>query len=188
MGGGDKCLLKIAGRSILDHILERLRPQANRIILNANGDPDRFAAFGLPVIPDTVTGFAGPLAGVLAGMEWTRKNAPTITDIVTIPCDGPFIPRDFIARMRAGRDQAAADIACAASLGRACPVAGLWPVRLANDLRFALTAEHIHKVDVWTARYSLVQIPFEADPVDPFFNANEPEDLVTAARLLGQAS
>lgn len=184
MGGGDKCLRPIAGRPILAHILDRLRPQVDAIAINANGDPARFAEFGLEVVADSVAGFPGPLAGVLAGLDWAATRQAAALDMVSVPCDGPFLPRDFVARLVAGRDAAGAEMACAASAGQAHPVAALWPVRLRDDLRRALTVEGIRKVDAWTGRHRLAQVPFSDEPVDPFFNANEPSDLMEAERLL----
>ena len=186
MGGGDKCLRPLGGRPILAHVIERLRPQARHLVINANGDPARFAAFGLQVAADAVDGFPGPLAGVLTGMLWARAAAPAAVDIVTMPTDTPFVPRDLVARLRAARDAAGAELACAASDGHAHPVVGLWPVRLADDLRRALVEEDIRKVDVWTARHRLATATFAIEPVDPFFNANRPEDLAEAERLLAR--
>jgi molybdopterin-guanine dinucleotide biosynthesis protein A len=184
MGGGDKGLQQLGGKPILQHILDRLSPQVDGVILNANGDPARFAEWKLPVAGDAVDGFVGPLAGVLAGLHWARANLPDITDIVTVPGDGPFLPRDLVARMVAARAEAQADLACAVSAGQAYPVVGLWPVRLYDDLRRAVVEEDIRKVDRWTARHKLVQVEFAAQPVDPFFNANAPEDLAVAESLL----
>lgn len=184
MGGGDKGLQQLGGKPILRHILDRLEPQVDGAILNANGDPARFAAWGLPVAGDAVEGFVGPLAGVLAGLAWARANRPDVTDIVTVPGDGPFLPRDLVARLCAARADASADLACAVSAGQAYPVVGLWPVRLHDDLHHAVTVEDIRKVDRWTARHRLVQVDFSTQPVDPFFNANAPEDLAEAERLL----
>jgi molybdopterin-guanine dinucleotide biosynthesis protein A len=188
MGGGDKCLRTLGGRPILAHVIERARPQVAALVLNANGDPARFAAFGLPVAADVVEGFAGPLAGVLTGMAWARAQRPDCRWIVTIATDTPFFPGDLVARMLSAIARDRADLACAASGGRAHPVFGLWPVRLADQLRAAMLDEGIRKVDVWTARYRLVEVAFPADRIDPFFNTNRPEDLAEAERLLGQAS
>jgi len=187
MGGGDKCLRLVGGRAILAHVIERIRPQAPRLVINANGDAARFAAYGLPVVADAVEGFAGPLAGVLTGMAWARDHAPRAADIVTVPTDGPFVPRNLVARLVAARDAAGAELAQAASGGQVHPVVGLWPVRLADDLRRAVVEEGVRKVDVWTARHRLVTVAFSTDPVDPFFNANRPEDLAEAERLLAHA-
>ena len=184
MGGGDKCLRPLGGKPILGHVIERARRQVAALILNANGDPARFAAFDLPVAADVVEGFAGPLAGVLTGMDWARAHRPDCPWIATIATDTPFFPPDLVARMVAAVEHDDADLACAASGGRAHPVFGLWPVRLADELRAAMVDEGIRKVDVWTARHPLVEVPFAADPIDPFFNTNRPEDLAEAERLL----
>ena len=184
MGGGDKCLRPIGGRPILAHIVERVRPQVAALVLNANGDPARFAPFGLPVAGDVVEGFAGPLAGVLTGMEWVLRNAPQCRWLASFASDAPFLPRDLVARLLAAVEAEQADLACAASGGQAHPVFGLWRVDLAAALRHALVEERIFKVDRWTARYRLVQVDFPIVPVDPFFNTNSPEDLAEAERLL----
>ena len=184
MGGGDKPLRLIAGRSLLELVIERMRPQVAALVLNVNGDPARFAAYGLPVVADTIPDFAGPLAGVLAGLDWTAKNRPDCPMIVSVATDAPFLPRDLVARMSRAIAAEGADMACAASGGQPHPVIGLWPVRLRDDLRHALVDEGIRKVDVWTARYRLAAVAFPDTPVDPFFNANRPEDLDRAAALL----
>lgn len=181
-------LRTIGGRTILSRVIARMTPQTRYLILNANGDPARFDAFGLPVVPDTVTGHAGPLAGVLTGMEWAAALAPDCPWVLTAPTDAPFLPDDLAARMLAAIEAQRADMACASSGGRSHPVCGLWPVRLAGDLRRAMTDEHIRKVDLWTARYRRVLVEWPTDPVEPFFNANRPEDLLEAERLLGKAA
>lgn len=184
MGGGDKCLRPLGGRPILARIIERVAPQVRRLVINANGDPARFAEFGLPVVPDTVEGFAGPLAGVLAGLDWAAVNAPDCPYIATVPTDAPFLPADLVARLWAAIADDGADLACAASGGQTHPVVGLWPVRLRDDLRRAMIVEGIRKVDLWTAGHRLVTVTFAAAPVDPFLNVNRPEDLAEAERLL----
>jgi molybdopterin-guanine dinucleotide biosynthesis protein A len=184
MGGGDKCLRPLGGRTILEHVIDRARPQVGALLLNANGDPGRFARFGLPVAADVVEGFAGPLAGVVTGMEWARANRQDLPWIVTIATDTPFFPRDLVARLLDAVSAKKADLACAASGGRTHPVFGLWPIRLADDLRRAMVEEDIRKVDVWTARHRLVEVEFTTDPIDPFFNTNRPDDLAEAERLL----
>jgi molybdopterin-guanine dinucleotide biosynthesis protein A len=184
MGGGDKCLRPLGGRPILAHIIDRMRPQVAHLVLNANGDRARFAEFGLPVAADTVKGFVGPLAGVLTGMEWTRENHPDCAWVASVPTDAPFVPADLVVRMMEEVERSGADMACATSGGRAHPVVGLWPVRLADALRRAMVDESLRKVDIWTARYRLAQVAFSDDPVDPFFNTNRPEDLEAAEALL----
>lgn len=188
MGGGDKCLRELGGKTLLAHTIERVRPQVKTLVLNANGDLERFAEYSLPVIPDVVEGFAGPLAGVLTGLEWVRANAPNCPWMLSAPTDAPFLPDDLVETMKDAVDELFADMACAMSNGRNHPVVGLWPVRLAGELRKALVEEDIRKIDVWTARYRLAEVEFPADPVDPFFNANRPEDLAEAERLLAKAA
>ncbi len=188
MGGGDKALLELGGRPILDHVIERIAPQAGELILNANGDPARFRQYGLPVVADPVEGYAGPLAGVLAGMQWTAKNRPDRPWIVTVASDTPFLPLDLVARLFAAADREGADLACAASGGRHHPVFGLWPVALRDDLERAMLEDDIRKVDRWTARHKLAVAGFESEPVDPFFNANRPGDLATAQSHLEKSA
>jgi molybdopterin-guanine dinucleotide biosynthesis protein A len=186
MGGGDKCLRRLGSRTILEHVIERGRPQVAAMLLNANGDPTRFAGLGLPVTADVVEGSAGPLAGVLTGMEWARSQRPDLSWIATLATDTPFFPSDLVARLLEVVETGA-DLACASSGSRAHPVFGLWPVHLADDLRQAMIEDGIRKVDVWTARYRLGQVDFPIEPIDPFFNANRPEDLALAERLLEEA-
>ena len=184
MGGGDKCLRTLGERTILAHILDRVRPQVSHLVLNANGDPDRFSGYGLSVVEDSVPGYAGPLAGVLTGLEWVTREHPDCEWLASFPTDAPFLPENLVSRMLDAVAESDADMACAASGGRAHPVIGLWPVRLAGDLRRAMIEEEIRKVDVWTARYRLATVNFGVDPVDPFFNTNRPDDLRAAEALL----
>ena len=185
MGGGDKGLLEIGGSTILRRVIERMQPQVDVLALNANGDPARFAGYGLPVVPDSIPGFAGPLAGVLAGLDWAASNHPQAHHVVTVPADGPFVPRDLVKRLVAAVTADDAELATAASGVQTYPVVGLWPVRLRPALRDALVKEGVHKVDAWTKRYRRAIAPFPAEPIDPFFNANMPEQLAEAERLVG---
>ena len=162
MGGGDKCLRPLGGRPILAHVIERARAQVDTLVLNANGDPARFAAFGLPVVADTVPGFAGPLAGILTGLEWAAAHRPDAPWLLSIATDTPFFPRDLAARLLAAVAAEGAELACAASAGQAHPVFGLWPVALAAELRRALVEEGMRKIDAWTARYRLATVEFPA--------------------------
>ena len=188
MGGGDKALLSLGGRSILDHVIERARPQVSSLALNANGDAARFARFGLPVIADVVEGYAGPLAGVLTGLEWAAAEHPDCAWVASFASDAPFLSVDLVARLLAAIEKDGADLACASSAGRHHPVFGLWPVALVDDLRHTVIDDSIRKVDAWTARYSLAVADFEVEPFDPFFNTNRPEDLAEAETLLARLS
>lgn len=183
MGGGDKPLRTIAGRTILAHVVERLGPQCDGLLLNANGDPARFVDYGLPVVADSVPDFAGPLAGILAGLDWLAERRPGAQWLVSVAADTPFIPRDLVARLQAAREAASVPLSCAASGGWTHPVIGLWPVALREELRHALTVEDERKIDRWTARHGVVAVEWPAAPVDPFFNANRPDDLAEAERL-----
>ncbi len=190
MGGGDKALRLLGGRTLLDHVIDRMRPQVAALVLNANGEPARFARFGLPVVADSVPDFAGPLAGILAGLDWAAANRPDCPHIVSVATDAPFLPVDLVAQLVRGMANAGAELACAASGGQMHPVIGVWPVSLREALREAVVAEGIRKVDQWTARYRLVAVEFpdETPGVDPFFNANRPEDLDRAAALASRAT
>lgn len=183
MGGGDKPLRLIAGRTILAHVIERLAPQCESLLVNANGDPARFAAYGLPVVADSVPDFAGPLAGILAGLDWLAANRPELEWLVSVAADTPFIPHDLVARLHVAREAQNVPLACAASGGWTHPVIGLWPVRLREALRHALTVEDERKIDRWTARHGCASAQWPTEPVDPFFNANKPDDLAEAERL-----
>jgi molybdopterin-guanine dinucleotide biosynthesis protein A len=183
MGGGDKPMRSISGRTILDRVIARLKPQCDGLILNANGDPGRFAAFGLPVIADTVQDFPGPLAGILAALDWTAANRPDVGWILSAAADCPFLPRDLVARLQHARIEQGAQLAVASSGGQSHPVIGLWSVALRDELRHALVKEDIRKIDRWTARYKLATVTWPAEPLDPFFNANTMDDIAEAERL-----
>lgn len=191
MGGGDKCLLELGGKPLLAHVIERLEPQVSGIVLNANGDPTRFDAFGMQVVPDPVEGFAGPLAGVLAGMTWAAVNDPAARWVATAASDTPFFPLDLVARLHAATGGTYPAIAMAASGGRTHPVFGLWPTALKEDLEVALTGG-TRKVLDWTDRHASFTVEFGpvsigGESIDPFFNANRPDDLERARALLETA-
>jgi len=190
MGGGDKCLLELAGKPLLAHVVERLKPQTSALVLNANGDLDRFSGFDLPTIADPITGFAGPLAGVLAGFTWARENAPDTRWIVTAATDTPFFPQDLVAKLLDATKGRYPAIALATSNERMHPVFGLWPVALADDLHQALESG-TRKVLDWTGRHTTITAAFpeiETDgiTIDPFFNANRPDDMAHAAAVLAE--
>ena len=183
MGGGDKALIRIGDETILQRALARLAPQVSGIVLNANGDPARFAPFGLPVVADSVPDFAGPLAGILAGLDWVAANEPDMEWIVSVPGDCPFLPRDLVARLHDARIAEGKPLACAHSGDWCHPVVGLWQVALREDLRHALTVEDLRKIEVWTARHGVALADWPTQPVDPFFNVNTPDDVAMATRL-----
>jgi molybdopterin-guanine dinucleotide biosynthesis protein A len=183
MGGGDKPMRTIRGRTILERVIARLSPQCSGLILNANGDPARFAPFGLTVVADDVPGFPGPLAGILAALDWTAANRPEIDWVLSAAGDCPFLPRDLVARLHEAREREHAQLAVAASGDQSHPVIGLWRVDLRAQLRHALVVEDLRKIDRWTARYPLATVTWPTQPLDPFFNANTVEDIAEAERL-----
>ena len=188
MGGGDKCLLPLAGKSMLQHVIDRVGPQVAKLAINANGDPARFEAFALDVFPDTIGGFAGPLAGILAGMRWSATNTPSAEWIATVSADAPFLPSDLIRRLHQEATAHPGAIALAGSDGNAHPVIGLWPVAHADDLESALN-DGVRKVLHWTDRHGTLIVEFPSiaiggKMIDPFFNANTPDDLKQAETLL----
>lgn len=188
MGGADKPLIAIGGAPILDRVLARLAPDCVQMILNANGDAGRFASYRLPVVADDVPGFAGPLAGVLAGLDWAADNLPGIAFLASAPADCPFLPHDLVRRLHAARIAQGTELACAQSGGRRHPVVGLWPVALRDDLRQALVHEGLRKIETWTARHGVALAEWPAEPIDPFFNVNTPEDAAEADRLAAQCA
>ncbi len=186
MGGGDKGLRMVAGQRLLDHVLERLAPQVAAMALNANGDPARFAEFGLPVLPDSLPDFPGPLAGVLAGMDWAAAQGAEA--VVSVAADTPFFPRDLVARLQAAAGPSGLALAATREGGKLWrhPTFGLWPVALRADLRAALEGG-LRKVVIWTDKHGAGTAEFDSLPFDPFFNINTPQDIETAAQLVGQA-
>jgi molybdenum cofactor guanylyltransferase len=182
MGGADKALVEIGGRTMLARVVARLAPQCDGLILSAHGDPERFAAFGLPVVADAIEGFAGPLAGVLAALDWAAANRPGVGWLASLAVDCPFAPRDLVARLRAATSRAA-PLAVAASGGRRHPIIALWSLALREDLRRALVVEGCRKVDRFAERFGPTVVAWPDAPVDPFFNVNTPADVAGAERL-----
>lgn len=186
MGGGDKAMLPVAGRPLLAHVIARFAPQVGAMALNANGDPARFTRFGLPVLADTVPGFAGPLAGILAGMRWAAGEG--YSHVVSAAADTPFFPADLAARLIQAAEAEGKPIALAATNDprrglSEHPTFGLWPVALADDLERALTVGDMRKVIVWGARHGLARAVFDDAGAYPFFNVNTPDDLAEAERI-----
>jgi molybdopterin-guanine dinucleotide biosynthesis protein A len=186
MGGGDKARIRVGGATILQRVLACISPQCTAVILNANGDPARFADVGLPVVADSVPDFAGPLAGILAGLDWAAANMPDIEWIASVPGDCPFLPKNLVARLHETRAAAGLPLACARSGEWRHPVVALWPVTLRDDLRLALVDEDLHKIEIWTARHGIAIADWPTEPVDPFFNVNTPEDAAKAEVLVAQ--
>jgi molybdopterin-guanine dinucleotide biosynthesis protein A len=177
MGGGDKCLLQLGGKTILQHAIDRATPQVGNLILNINGDPDRFSHYNLNIVSDDIGNFAGPLAGVLTGMYWVKENHPECKWIVTFPTDTPFFPMDLASQLYDAVSDNKAELACAASGGRHHPVFGIWPVNLFAALKVAMIDNGVRKIDDWTSGYNMKTVKFEFRKIDPFFNINRPEDL-----------
>jgi molybdopterin-guanine dinucleotide biosynthesis protein A len=190
MGGGDKALIEIGGVTILDRVLACLSAQCTGIIINANGDPKRFGDTGLPVIADNVPGFAGPLAGILAGLDWLAAQNNGVEWMVSVPGDCPFLPDDLVEKLHQARRKMGASVplACARSGEWRHPVVGLWPLALRADLRKALVEEDLRKIEVWTARHGVAIAEWPDQPIDPFFNVNTPEDAARAAHIALQHS
>ncbi len=183
MGGGDKPMRTIGSRSMLARVIDRVAPQCEMLLLNANGDAARFAAFGLPVIADSVSDFPGPLAGILAGLDWAAEHRPDVRWVLSAPGDCPFLPRDLSRRLHRARQDQDAQLAVASSDGQTHPVVGLWDVTLRHDLREALVNQQLRQVGRFMARYRLATVDWPTDPIDPFFNANTTDDLAEAERL-----
>jgi len=186
MGGGDKGMIKIGNQTILARVLERLSPQCAGMIINANGDSARFRFTGLPVVPDDIPDFAGPLAGVLAGLDWAANHAPEAEYVATAPGDCPFLPRELVSRLEEARQRENKPLACAKSGDWRHPVVGLWPVALRADLRRALMDENLHKIEIWTARHGVAIAQWDDKPIDPFFNVNTPEDVALANEVVAR--
>ncbi|MGA9604215.1 MAG: molybdenum cofactor guanylyltransferase MobA [Methyloceanibacter sp.] len=187
MGGADKTLLPLAGKPLLTHAIARLAPQVSTMVISANGDLSRLTPFGLPVIADSLAEYSGPLAGLLAGLEWHAEHRPDIRRVASVPTDTPFFPLDLVARFLAEPMQQARPLVARSESG-VHPVIGLWPVEIAPDLREALK-QGMRKVGAWAELQSAVEVSFpqseiNGKAVDPFFNINRPEDLAKAEALL----
>jgi molybdopterin-guanine dinucleotide biosynthesis protein A len=183
MGGGDKARLTVGGSTILDRVLACLSAQCAGIVINANGDPARFAETGLPVVADSVPDHPGPLAGILAGLDWLAAQDNGVEWLLSVPGDCPFLPDDLVDRLHDARRAEGKALACARSGEWRHPVVGLWPVALRADLRKALTIDDLRKIEVWTARHGIAIADWPDKPVDPFFNVNTPEDAAAAEKV-----
>ena len=185
-GGGDKCLQEVGGRTLLDRVATRAASQVDGLVLNANGEAARFSVVGLPVVADVIEGFAGPLAGILTGMEWAAETMPEAEFLASFPSDAPFFPENLVTSLLNAVTREGADMACAVSNGRTHPVFALWPVRLKSELRRAMEDDDMRKIDRWTGQYKIVHVDFPIHPFDPFFNINTPEDLAEAETIASE--
>ncbi|MFG6079635.1 molybdenum cofactor guanylyltransferase MobA [Paracoccus litorisediminis] len=184
MGGGNKGLRLLAGETLISRVLGRLRPQCSAVAVNANGDPDQFEDYDVPVISDGFAGFPGPLAGVLAGMEWAAALGADA--VVSVSVDTPFLPLDLVHRLCEARGRSGLAVAASADETgelRDHPTCGLWPVAIAGDLRAALESG-LHRTGQFAAAYNPGRAVFDSNPFDPFMNLNTPQDLAEAARYL----
>jgi len=189
MGGGDKCLRMLGGKTILARIIERLKPQVSDIVINANGDASRFAVFGAPVVADSIVGYAGPLAGVHAGLEWVKANRPGVGHVVTMATDTPFFPSNVVRQLLQASDDSSA-LRIARSEAGTHYVIGLWPITFAAALEASIKQGE-RKVGAWTKEHGAIEVFFPpvvvaGQSVDPFFNINAPEDLAAAEALLSE--
>jgi molybdenum cofactor guanylyltransferase len=185
MGGGDKAFIRIGETTILDRVIARLTPQCDQLILNANGDPARFADIKLRVVADEALDYPGPLAGILAALDWTAAHAPQVAWVASVPSDCPFLPHDLVEKLHRARIAASTPIACATS-SQTHPVIAVWPVALREDLRRAVRNEGVRKVESFIARHGMALASWPTAPVDPFFNVNTPEDIAEANRIAAQ--
>lgn len=184
MDGVEKSFINLADKPMLQHVLERFTPQVENVIINANGDPQRFSDYDHPIVADPLPDYAGPLAGVLAALDWAATHHPNSQFVVSVAADAPFLPANLVQQFLRVVADLGPELICAASYGRPHPVVGLWPVHLREELRRAVVEKGVRKVDLWTIRYRLAYVEFNNDIGDPFFNVNRPEDLIEAERLL----
>jgi molybdopterin-guanine dinucleotide biosynthesis protein A len=186
MGGRDKNLMMLGGKPVLQHVLDRVDFDGRPVMINANGDPSRYAEFGLPVRADLIDGFAGPLAGIMTGLEWVAANYPECTHMISLATDAPFLPFDLIARLEAGLYAGVdngTNIAQAMSFTRRHPVFAIWPLTLTAALRHALIDGGVRKIDDFTDRHKCITVEFIGEP-DPFMNLNRPDDFDLAQEFV----
>jgi len=186
MGGGDKALIKLGGDTLLARAIARAKPQVQDLILNANGDPARFAAYGLPVIADRVQGFLGPLAGILAGFEWMRANRPGARWLASFACDTPFFPTDLVSRLVKLADDTASWVAVAETAGQEHYIFAVWSAKIAETSESVLVKGGHRKMENWIATFPHRSLSFPVETVDPFMNVNTPDELAFAEDLIAQ--
>jgi molybdenum cofactor guanylyltransferase len=184
MGGVDKALIPLGGTTLIERAIARASVQVRDVIINANGDPKRFAHLGLPVIADRVPGFVGPLAGILAGFEWLRANRPNARWLASFACDCPFLPTDMVARLVEAARRDKVPVAVAASGTQHHPVFAVWSAEIASTSEDVLVRGNYRKMDDWIATLPNVRVSFAAEPLDPFLNINTPEELALAEEFI----
>jgi len=180
MGGADKSLLRLNGRSLIEHVIAALAPQVSRMLINTNNDPENFSHLGLPVLADTLPGFQGPLAGILTGMTWARQIAPKTSHIMVVPGDVPFLPEDLVARLYQVQQACGAEAVIARHAGRPQPVIGLWPLKRAGLLARDLLKTDMRKARQWLDQFPVTEVEFPSAKDGEFFNINRPDDLLQA--------
>jgi len=185
MNGADKPLLSLAGKTLMQHVLDRAAAQVNELLINANGDIGRFAGFGRTVIADSVEGHPGPLAGILAGFEWTKSHRPNAQWLVSFACDCPFLPEDLVERLIAAANAANVPVSIAASGEHHHPVFAAWHTDLPLSADEVLRKRGFRKAGSLVDSFPNVRVDFDTRPVDPFFNINTPADLAFAESLMG---
>jgi len=188
MNGADKPMLMLAGKTLIEHVIEHVAPQVDELLINANGDISRFAGFGRELLPDKIGGYPGPLAGILAGFEWTKKNRPDTRWLTSFACDCPFLPGDLVSGLIAAAEKSGVPIATAASGGRRHPVFTAWSADLPLDTDDVLIGRGLRKVDDLIGAFPNTSVEFYASPIDPFLNINTPDDLVRAEALVGEGA
>jgi len=182
LGGGDKPLRTIAGKSILDWIIGRIEPQVQFLAISANGDPTRFASYALPVLPDLVPDL-GPMAGIASAMEWAKKTNPAASHVLLVSGDTPFLPPDLVERLSIVTALNASQIVAASSSGKIHPTIALWPLAAMPMIKKALSEKKGRRVSDWLSILNHHSVEWDHDLFDPFFNVNTPEDLQEAEKI-----
>ena len=180
MGGVDKALVPLGGTTLIERAIARASVQVSDLIINANGDPKRFAHLKLPVVADPVAGFVGPIAGILAGLGWMRANRPKARWLASFSCDTPFFPIDMVERLVAKASSEKAKVAVAASGGQHHHIFAVWSADISATPEDVLVRDGFRKMETWIASFSNVHVSFDTDPFDPFTNVNTPEELARA--------
>jgi molybdopterin-guanine dinucleotide biosynthesis protein A len=184
MGGGDKCLLPLAGKTLLQRTIERAQPQVKKLLLNANGNSLRFARTRLPVVPDVFPNNRGPLAGIHAALQWMHKDNPDAEWLVSFASDTPFFPSDLVSTLLEAVNQSHSQLAIASSLARRHPTFALWHASLIKPMEQQLQNDEMPRLQDWMSAQNPVEVSFSAIDSDPFFNINTPQDLYAAEPMV----